>query len=110
MPYLTLKDGVKIFYKDWGNKSGPTFFLSHGWPLNSDNWDSQMFFLANNGCRAVAYDRRGHGRSDQPWEGMDMDTWADDIAQVIEHLDLKDLVLVGHVSFISSTLLRASGR
>ncbi|KAF2732483.1 putative hydrolases or acyltransferase [Polyplosphaeria fusca] len=96
MPYLTTNDSVQLFYKDWGNVTGPPVFLSHGWPLNSDNWENQMFFLANQGYRAVAYDRRGHGRSDQPWFGNDVDTWAGDIAQIIEELDLKDTILIGH--------------
>jgi len=96
MPTLTLRDGTEIYYKDWGNKSGPVVVFSHGWPLNSDNWESQMFFLANHGCRVVAHDRRGHGRSCQPWFGNDMDTWADDLSELIEHLDLKDVMLVGH--------------
>ncbi|KAF8145373.1 putative alpha/beta fold family hydrolase [Mycena galopus ATCC 62051] len=96
MPYLTLKDGVEIYYKDWGNKNGPTVVFSHGWPLNSDNWENQMFFLANQGCRVVAHDRRGHGRSSQPWDGNDMDTYADDLQQLFEYLSLKDAMLVGH--------------
>jgi non-heme chloroperoxidase len=96
MPIHTLKDGTEIYYKDWGNKSGPVVVFSHGWPLNSDSWESQMFFLANKGYRVVAHDRRGHGRSSQPWEGNDMDTWADDLHELIEYLDLKDAMLVGH--------------
>jgi non-heme chloroperoxidase len=98
MPTLTLKDGTDIYYKDWGNKSGPVVVFSHGWPLNSDNWENQMFFLANEGYRAIAHDRRGHGRSSQSWNGNsdDMATWADDLAELIEHLDLKDITLVGH--------------
>jgi non-heme chloroperoxidase len=96
MPYLTLKDGVEIYYKDWGDKNGPTVVFSHGWPLNSDNWENQMFFLANQGCRVVAHDRRGHGRSSQPWDGNDMDTYADDLQQLFEYLNLKDVMLVGH--------------
>ena len=96
MPILTLEDGNGIYYKDWGNKSGPVVVFSHGWPLSSDNWESQMFFLANHGCRVIAHDRRGHGRSSQPWEGNDMDTYADDLLQLFEHLDLKDVMMVGH--------------
>jgi len=96
MTFLTLKDGTEIYYKDWGNKSGATVVFSHGWPLNSDNWENQMFFLANKGYRVIAHDRRGHGRSSQPWEGNDIDTWADDLYQLFEHLDLKDVMLVGH--------------
>lgn len=96
MPTLTLKDGNEIYYKDWGNKSGSVVTFSHGWPLNSDNWDSQMYFLASRGYRVIAHDRRGHGRSSQPWEGNDMDTYADDLNQLLEHLDVKDITMVGH--------------
>ena len=91
---ITTKDGTVIYYKDWGSGSVVTF--SHGWPLNSDAWDGQMFFLSQNGFRVVAHDRRGHGRSSQPFSGNDMDGYADDLAAVIEALDLKDVVLVGH--------------
>lgn len=94
MAYLTLKDGCRYYYKDWG-KGQPVVF-SHGWPLSSDAWENQMFFLAQKGYRTIAPDRRGHGRSDQTWEGNNMDTYADDLAQLIEHLDLHDAVLVGH--------------
>ena len=91
---ITTKDDTKIYYKDWGK--GPVVTFSHGWPLNSDAWDGQMFFLAQNGFRVVAHDRRGHGRSSQPFSGNDMDGYADDLAAVIEALDLKDAALVGH--------------
>ena len=91
---LTTKDGTQIYYKDWGR--GPVVTFSHGWPLNSDAWDGQMFFLAQNGFRVVAHDRRGHGRSSQVFWGNDMDTYTDDLATVIESLDLKDVTLVGH--------------
>ena len=91
---ITTKDGTEIYYKDWGK--GPIVTFSHGWPLSSDAWDGQMFFLAQNGFRVVAHDRRGHGRSSQPFSGNDMDGYADDLAAVIEALDLKDAVLVGH--------------
>jgi non-heme chloroperoxidase len=91
---ITTKDGTEIYYKDWGK--GPVVTFSHGWPLNSDAWDGQMFFLSHNGFRVVAHDRRGHGRSSQPFSGNDMDGYADDLAAVIEALDLKDVVLVGH--------------
>ena len=90
---ITTKDGVDIYYKDWG--SGQPIVFSHGWPLNSDSWESQMFHLANNGFRVIAHDRRGHGRSSQPWDGNDMDHYADDLAAVIDALDLKNAILVG---------------
>jgi non-heme chloroperoxidase len=92
---LTTRDGVELYYKDWGPKNGQPVVFSHGWPLNSDSWESQMIFLADRGYRCVAHDRRGHGRSSQPWDGNDMDHYADDLAQVIEALDLKNAVLVG---------------
>jgi non-heme chloroperoxidase len=94
MPTITTRDGAQIFYKDWG--SGQPVVFSHGWPLNADAWDDQMAFVASNGLRGIAHDRRGHGRSSQPWTGNDMDTYADDLAEVIEALDLRDVVLVGH--------------
>lgn len=94
MSTLTTKDGARIYYKDWGK--GPVVTFSHGWPLNADAWDGQMLFLAQNGFRVVAHDRRGHGRSDQPSSGNDMDGYADDLAAVLEALDLKDVTLVGH--------------
>ncbi len=90
---VTVKDGTQIYYKDWG-KGQPVVF-SHGWPLTSDSWESQMFFLAQNGFRCIAHDRRGHGRSTQPWDGNEMNTYADDLATLIETLDLKDVVLIG---------------
>ena len=93
MSFLTTSDGTQIFYKDWG--SGPPVVFSHGWPLNSDSWEAQMLFLASNGFRAIAHDRRGHGRSGQPWGGNEMDTYADDLATLIETLDLQGVVLVG---------------
>jgi len=93
--YITTQDGVQLYYKDWGPKNGPVVTFSHGWPLNSDSWESQMIFLASQGYRVVAHDRRGHGRSSQPWDGNDMDHYADDLAAVIEALDLKDATLVG---------------
>ncbi|MCQ4263281.1 alpha/beta hydrolase [Stutzerimonas stutzeri] len=92
---ITTADGVQLYYKDWGPKDGPVVTFSHGWPLNSDSWESQMLFLASEGYRVVAHDRRGHGRSSQPWEGNDMDHYADDLAAVIEALNLKDVTLVG---------------
>jgi non-heme chloroperoxidase len=94
MSTITVKDGTTIYYKDWGK--GPVVTFSHGWPLSSDAWDGQMLFLAQNGFRVVAHDRRGHGRSSQAWSGNDMNGYADDLAAVIEELDLKDVTLVGH--------------
>jgi non-heme chloroperoxidase len=93
MPYVRTQDGAEIFYKDWG--SGPPVVLSHGWPLNADSWEAQALFLASTGYRAIAHDRRGHGRSTQTWDGNEMDTYADDLAAVIEALDLRDATLVG---------------
>lgn len=93
MSTITTKDGTNIYYKDWG--SGPPVVFSHGWPLSSDSWEAQMFFLASKGYRAIAHDRRGHGRSDQPSEGNEMNTYADDLAALMEKLDLKDAVLIG---------------
>jgi non-heme chloroperoxidase len=92
---VTTRDGVAIYYKDWGPKTGQPVVLSHGWPLNSDSWESAAFMLANNGFRVITHDRRGHGRSSQPWDGNDMDHYADDLAQVIEALDLKNIILAG---------------
>jgi non-heme chloroperoxidase len=94
MATITTTDGTEIFYKDWG--TGQPVVFSHGWPLNADAWDDQAFLVASNGFRAVAHDRRGHGRSGQPWTGNEMDTYADDLAQVIEALNLSDVILVGH--------------
>ncbi len=94
MSTITVNDGTTIYYKDWGK--GPVVTFSHGWPLNSDAWDGQMLFLAQNGFRVVAHDRRGHGRSSQAWSGNDMNGYADDLAALIEALDLKDVTLVGH--------------
>ncbi|MGW7636431.1 alpha/beta fold hydrolase [Streptomyces decoyicus] len=94
MGTITTTDGTEIYYKDWG--AGRPVVFSHGWPLNADAWDDQMHMVASHGFRAVAHDRRGHGRSGQPWHGNDMDTYADDLAQLMEALDLREAVLVGH--------------
>lgn len=93
MSTITTRDGTQIYYKDWG--SGPVVVLSHGWPLNADSWESQMFFLASSGYRVIAHDRRGHGRSSQPWNGNEMDTYADDLAQLLDTLDVEDASLFG---------------
>jgi non-heme chloroperoxidase len=94
MNRVKMKDGTAIYYKDWG--SGHPVVFSHGWPLTADAWDAQMIFLGQHGHRVIAHDRRGHGRSDQPWNGNDMDTYADDLAALIEALNLKEATLVGH--------------
>jgi non-heme chloroperoxidase len=94
MATITTKDGTTIFYKDWGK--GQPIVFSHGWPLSSDDWDAQMLFLGQHGYRVIAHDRRGHGRSTQTWDGNDMDTYADDLAQLTEKLDLRDAIHVGH--------------
>ena len=94
MGTITTTDGTQIFYKDWG--AGRPVVLSHGWPLNADAWDDQMWFLASRGLRCIAHDRRGHGRSSQPWTGNDLDTYADDLSALMEALDLRDAVMIGH--------------
>jgi len=94
MSTITTRDGVEIFYKDWG--SGQPIVFSHGWPLTADDWDAQMMFFADNGYRVIAHDRRGHGRSTQTWDGNEMDTYADDLRALVLALDLKDAIHVGH--------------
>ena len=94
MATITTKDGTEIFYKDWGK--GQPIVFSHGWPLTADDWDGQMLYFGNLGYRVIAHDRRGHGRSGQTWDGNDMDTYADDLAELFEKLDLKDAIMVGH--------------
>jgi non-heme chloroperoxidase len=94
MARLTTKDGAEIYYNDWG--VGQPVVFSHGWPLSADAFEDQMFYLASRGYRCIAHDRRGHGRSDQPWTGNDMDTYADDLAELVQKLDLKDAIHVGH--------------
>ena len=94
MTFIATKDGTRLAYKDWGE--GPPILFSHGWPLAGDAWDAQLLFFGQHGYRVVAHDRRGHGKSDQPWAGNNMDQYADDLAELIEKLDLRDLILVGH--------------
>ena len=96
MAYVTTQDGVDIFYKDWGPKDAQVLFFHHGWPLSSDDWDTQLLFFLNEGFRVVAHDRRGHGRSSQVWAGHDMDHYADDVAAVVQHLGLKNAIHIGH--------------
>jgi len=94
MPRITTKDGTQIYYKDWGK--GQPIVFSHGWPLSADAWEDQMIFLAGRGYRCIAHDRRGHGRSDQPWDGNDLDTYASDLADLVAALDLREAIHVGH--------------
>jgi len=95
MAHFETRDGVTIHYKDWGPRTGPVVVLAHGWPLSGDSWDIQAFHLAQNGYRVIAHDRRGHGRSSQPWDGNNMDHYADDLAQLVEHLKLRNISLFG---------------
>ncbi|MDW6020607.1 alpha/beta hydrolase [Mesorhizobium sp. BAC0120] len=94
MPYIETEDGTEIYFKDWGE--GQPVVFSHGWPLSADAFEDQMFFLSSHGYRCIAHDRRGHGRSSQPWQGNDLDTYADDLAELIDELDLEDVIHVGH--------------
>ncbi|WP_159137649.1 alpha/beta fold hydrolase [Acinetobacter pittii] len=96
MGYVTTKDGVEIFYKDWGSRDAQVLFFHHGWPLSSDDWDTQLLFFLKEGFRVVAHDRRGHGRSSQVWDGHDMDHYADDVAEVVKHLNIKNAIHIGH--------------
>lgn len=96
MGYVTTKDGVDIFYKDWGPRDAQVLFFHHGWPLSSDDWDTQLLFFLKEGFRVVAHDRRGHGRSSQVWDGHDMDHYADDVAEVVKHLNIKNAIHIGH--------------
>jgi len=94
MNSFTTTDGTSIYFKDWG--TGPAVTFSHGWPLSADAWDAQMLYLVQRGYRVIAHDRRGHGRSSQTWTGNNMDTYADDLAELVEKLDLKEIAMVGH--------------
>lgn len=96
MSIFKTTDGTALFYKDWGSAEGQPILFSHGWPLSSDAWDAQMLYFGQQGFRVIAHDRRGHGRSDQPWDGNNMDRYADDLSELIEHLDLKNLIMIGH--------------
>jgi non-heme chloroperoxidase len=96
MNTITTKDGTTIYFKDWGPKDAPVVTFSHGWPLSADAWESQMFHLASHGFRCIAHDRRGHGRSGQPWNGNDMNQYADDLAELFDKLDLKSVTMIGH--------------
>jgi len=105
MPTITTKDGTEIYYKDWG--SGQSIVFSHGWPLSADAWEDQMIFPGERGYRCIAHDRCGHGRSSQPWQGNDMNTYADDLATLVEKLDLRNAIHVGHSTGLP---VRPSGR
>jgi len=107
MPIITTKDGTQIYYKDWG--SGQPIVFSHGWPLSADAWEDQMIFLASRGYRCIAHDRRGHGRSSQPWDGNEMNTYADDLATLVGELDLKNAIHIGHTRSTSDRAIKATG-
>lgn len=107
MPTITTKDGTRLYFKDWG--SGQPILFSHGWPLSADAWEDQMMFLAGRGYRCIAHDRRGHGRSDQPWQGYNMDTFADDLSDLVTTLDLKNVIHISH-SMGGGELARYFGR
>lgn len=96
MSTITTKDGTTLYYKDWGPRTGRVVTFSHGWPLTSDAWEAQMFHLASKGFRCIAHDRRGHGRSSQPWDGNHMDQYADDVAELFQALDLQEVTMIGH--------------
>lgn len=96
MSTITTKDGTQIYFKDWGPQSGQVITFSHGWPLSADAWDAQMLYFSEKGYRCIAHDRRGHGRSSQPWDGNHMDQYADDLEELLEHLDLKHATMIGH--------------
>lgn len=98
MSTFTTKDGTQIYYKDWGDPKGQPVVFSHGWPLTGDAWDAQMVFLGERGFRVIAHDRRGHGRSSQPWHGNDMDTYADDLAALMASLHLENVVMLGFIN------------
>lgn len=96
MSTIVTRDGTTIYYKDWGPQDGPVVTFSHGWPLSADAWEAQMFHLASHGFRCIGHDRRGHGRSSQPWDGNHMDQYADDLAELLDHLDVRKAMMVGH--------------
>ena len=96
MPYVTVKDGTEIYYEDWGDKTAQIITFRHDWSLSGGDWENQMFFLANKGYRVIAHDRRGHGRSSQPWDNNDMNTYTDDLNELFEKLDIKNVVMIDH--------------